>query len=289
MFVRQWEKEFTALNPNPEENSDFDSDNEINPIDTIENGVYKSSKIGVTNKMNKKPIQFSIIGKPNAGKSTLVNGLLKEYRVVASDIPGTTRDAVHCQWSYQGRRIILVDTAGIKPGTGVPKDKIEMIVNEMVDETVAYSHVVGVMIDCMHAFTSTDMQIIKRVLDEGRALVIVGNKWDLIEDRYKKKAVQWMNKQLEKGLGQAKAIPMTFVSAKTGLRVDMVMNEVLRVYEKWNTRISTGLLNKWLLQFNKVQKMPHENGKQLKIKYIMQIKCRPPTFFVFCNRKRICD
>ena len=86
----------------------------------------------------------------------------------------------------------MVDTAGIKPGTGLPKDRVEMLVNEMVDKTVGYSHVVAVMIDCMDAFTSTDMHIIKRVLDEGRSLVIIGNKWDLIEDRYKKKAVQWM-------------------------------------------------------------------------------------------------
>ena len=108
------------------------------------------------------------------------------------------------------------------------------------------------------------------MLDEGRSVVIIGNKWDLIEDKYKKKAVQWMQKQLEKGLGQAKGIPIAFVSAKTGLRVDNVMTEVMRVYEKWNTRVSTGLLNKWLAEFNKVQRIPHDNsGRKLKLKYIM--------------------
>jgi GTPase len=214
--------------------------------------------------------------------------MLRENRVVASDIPGTTRDAVHVQWQWQGRRVVLVDTAGIKPGT-MAKDRVELAVNEMVDDTIGYSHVVAIIIDCMEAFTAVDMAIIKRTLDEGRAIVIVGNKWDLIEDKYKRKATKWMDKQLEKGLGQAKAIPITYVSAKTGLRVDSTMDEVLRVYEKWNTRVSTGLLNKWLYEFNKVQRMPNEKGSKLKLKYIMQIKIRPPTFFVFCNRKNLCS
>lgn len=90
------------------------------------------------------------------------------------------------------------------------------------------------------------------MLEEGRALVIVANKWDLVDDKYKKKAVKWMEKQLEKGLGQAKGIPMAYISAKTGSRVDSVMKEVMRVYEKWNTRVSTGLLNKWIYEFSKV-------------------------------------
>lgn len=169
---------------------------------------------------------------------------------------GTTRDSVQVQWVYEGRRIILVDNAGIKPGTGLPKDEIEMMVNEQVETSVNYSHVVCVMIDSMNAFTSVDMQIIDKVLEEGRGLVIIANKWDLVDDRYKKKAVQWMEKQLARGLGQAKGIPIAFVSAKTGTRVDNIMGEVMRVYEKWNTRVSTGLLNKWIYEFNKVQRMP---------------------------------
>lgn len=96
---------------------------------------------------------------------------------------------------------MLVDTAGIKPGTGLPKDEVEIMVNEQVQNTINYSHVVCVMIDSMQAFTAVDMQIINKVLDEGRGLVIVANKWDLIDDKYKKKAVSWMEKQLARGLG----------------------------------------------------------------------------------------
>lgn len=192
------------------------------------------------------------MGRPNIGKSTFVNGLLRDNRVVANDMPGTTRDCIQVQWEYQGRRIVLVDTAGIKPGTGLPKDQVEIMVNEQVDKSIDFSHVVCVMIDCMEAFTSVDMQIIDKVLSEGRALVIVANKWDLVDDKHKKKATKWMQKQLERGLGQAKGIPIAFISAKTGTRVDNVMEEVMRVYEKWNTRVSTGLLNKWINEFSKV-------------------------------------
>jgi len=181
------------MNDNPEENSDFDSDNDINPIDAIsQSGEYVSTarqKISSENPMKRKPIQISIVGKPNIGKSTLINSLLKEHRVVANDMAGTTRDSVQVQWVYQGRRIVLVDTAGIKPGAGLPKDEVEMMVNEQVDEAINYSHVVCVMIDSMQAFTSADMQIINKVLDEGRGVVVIANKWDKVDDKYKKKAV----------------------------------------------------------------------------------------------------
>ena len=130
--------------------------------------------------------------------------------------------------------------------------------------------------------------VINKVLEEGRGIVIAANKWDLIEDKYKKKAVKWMEKQLEKILGQAKGVPLIYISAKMGLRVDKIMDEVLRVYEKWNTRISTRLLNKWLHAFAQVQQMPSDDqGRHLKMRYLMQIKQRPPTFFLYVNNKNI--
>ena len=289
-LVSQWSKDFERLNPDPQDNSDFDSDNDINPLDTITaQGRYASSKqaqISSENNLKKKPIQLSIVGRPNVGKSTLINGLLKENRVIANDLAGTTRDSVMIQWVYGGRRINLVDTAGIKPGTSV-KSEVERIVNEQVQKTVDYSHVVIVLIDSMEAFTSQDMMVVRKVLDEGRAVVIAANKWDLVEDKYKKKAVKWMEKQLEKGLGQAKGVPLAFVSAKSGIRIDRILDEVMRVYEKWNTRVSTALLNKWIHAFQKAQLMPSVEGKTLKLRYMMQIKTRPPTFFLYVNSKRL--
>ena len=126
------------------------------------------------------------------------------------------------------------------------------LAQQEIDTAIQYSHVVAVMIDSMIAFTSADMSLIKNVLDEGRSVIIVANKWDLVEDKYKKKAVKFMEKQLEKGLGQAKGIPIAFISAKSGQRTERIMDEVLRVYEKWNTRVSTGLLNKWMHAFQRV-------------------------------------
>ena len=117
-FVRSWEKEFDQVNGNPEENSDFDSDNDVNPLDGLDSlGRYYSTtrqqQISSENAMKRKPIQLSIVGKPNTGKSTLVNALVQEQRVIANDLAGTTRDAVRVQWVYGGRRITLVDTAGL--------------------------------------------------------------------------------------------------------------------------------------------------------------------------------
>ena len=171
--------------------------------------------------------------------------------MIANDLEGTTRDAVRIQWIYAGRRITLVDTAGIKMGKR-SENLLDEKIQEEVTQAIKYSHVVAVMIDSLEAFTAADMQLVKMVIDEGRAVVILANKWDLIDDKYKKKAVKWMEKQLEKGIGQSKGIPIAFISAKNGSRTDKVMDEVLRVYEKWNTRVSTGLLNKWMHAFQKV-------------------------------------
>lgn len=121
----------------------------------------------------------------------------------------------------------------------------------------------------MVGFTIAEMVLVKQVMDEGRGVVIVANKWDLIDDKYKKKAVKYMETQLEKGLGKTKGIPILYVSAKTGQKTERIMDEVLRVYEKWNTRVSTGLLNKWIWAFSKVQKMPADKGKMLKMRYLM--------------------
>jgi len=281
---RELANEFDFLNPDPEYNSDFDSDNEINPLDTLTKVGYSTTVGGISteNSMKKKPIQMAVIGRPNVGKSTIVNGLLREDRVIANDLPGTTRDSISVQWVHMGRRINLVDTAGISIKAR-HKDRIEKLVRESMEKILKYSHIAIVLIDAMEAFTIQDFAIMTQVIEEGRGLVVVANKWDIVNDKYKRKAVMWMQKQLEKKFRQAKGIPLTFVSAKTGIRVDKVMDEVLRVYEKWNTRVSTSLLNRWLMAMKRIHKMPGLDGKFLNIRYIMQIKSRPPTFFFFVN------
>lgn len=161
----------------------------------------QQQSISAENQLKRKPIQFTVIGKPNVGKSTLVNSLLNENRVIANDLAGTTRDAVRCQWVYAGRRITLIDTAGIKTNNKKNSTTVELMMEEEVERAIQYSHVVAVLIDAMEGFTSSEMTIVQKVVDEGRAVVIVANKWDLVEDKYKKRAVKWMEKQLERGLG----------------------------------------------------------------------------------------
>ena len=236
--------------------------------------------------MKKKPINLWVIGRPNVGKSTVVNAFLREDRVIANDLPGTTRDSISIQWVHKGRRIVLIDTAGIKiKARNI--SVIEELIKENVEHVLKYSHIAIMMIDSMVSFSIQDMAIMSHVIEEGRGLVVAANKWDLVADKYKRKAVKWMNKQLEKHFRQAKGIPIAFISAKTGSRVNKILDEVLRVYEKWNTRVSTALLNKWLTALKRVHKMPGFEGKFLKIRYIMQIKSRPPTFFIFVNDLRI--
>jgi GTPase len=283
----QLENEFDMMNKNPEDNSDFDTDSEINPLDTLTvNGYTSSKKISSENPMKKKPIQISVMGRPNVGKSTFVNSVLKENWVIVNDLPGTTRDSVFVEWIHRGRRMKLIDNAGIRLASQA-KSKIEEMVEEEVDKSLRYSHVGILVIDSMQAFMKQDMMVVQKVLEEGRALVIVANKWDLVEDKYKAKAVKWMQKQLERGLGQAKGIPLCYISAKEGVWVDKVMDEVLWVYEKWNTRVSSSFVNKWLTALKKIHKFPGENGRHIKIRFMMQINVRPPTFYMFVNDTRL--
>jgi len=140
------------------------------------------------------------MGRPNVGKSTLVNSLLKESRVIVNDLPGTTWDSVFIEWVHWGRRIKLVDTAGIRLASKA-KTRVDELVIDEVEKSLRYSNVAVLVIDSMEAFMKQDMMVVQKVLEEGWGLVIVANKWDKVDDKYKAKAVKWMQKQLERGLG----------------------------------------------------------------------------------------
>ena len=283
--INEWEREFDIFNRNPEENSDLDSDNDINAEESMTTNFFNAGP-GVTsdNIYKKKSIQISIVGRPNVGKSTLVNSLLKENRVIASDLPGTTRDAISVQWVYKGKKIQLVDTAGIERRVRL-KSKAEHMVQQSTMKTIKYSHVVVCLIDALDAFRVQDMSVAQHIVKEGRAVVLVVNKWDLVTDDWRSKASKFMHKQVEKSLGETKGMPLLFVSALTNYKMDKLMDEVLRTYERWNMRVSTGLLNDWLNRFKKTQNMPSDSGESLKIRFITQLKSRPPTFSVFVNDK----
>jgi GTP-binding protein len=306
--IKDWEKDFDYLNKfDLDDNSDYDSDNDVDPLDTLievpkdpiirENmKKAKKSESGneefeqdkkLHNKINylknyKRPIKIAVVGKQNVGKSSVINSLLKENRVIISDIPGTTRDSIPIQWIYKGRRIILTDTAGLKPKNHM-HEKIERMASASTIKSIKYSHVIIYVINAMEAFSPMDMKLIEFIGEQGRAIVIVANKWDLVGNGFRTKAKKWMEDQLEKGCNQYKDIRISFVSAKNFIKIDNVMDDVLNAYSAWNTRISTNVLNHWINEVKKITSIPNKDGEHLKLKFATQIKTRPPAFTVFVN------
>jgi len=288
--AKVWEKEFDKRNVPAEYNSDYDSDSEANPVQRlyIPETPGAKRKVISENPMKRRKIQLSVVGKANVGKSTIINSLLQEHRVIASDIPGTTRDAVSIEWEYKGRRITLIDTAGMKQAVKL-KTTLETKVQEDVDRAINNSHVIALVIEANHCLKPQDMDIIRRVFDEGKALILVANKWDLVPEKTKAKMKQRIEAvQLSHGSDSLKSTIVVYTSGLTGYNVKGIMNAVLKAYNKWNTRVSTPLLNKWLDEIKRVHKMPADGRKRLKLKYIMQISSRPPTFYLFVNDGRLC-
>lgn len=290
--VEDWEKDFDFYNKRDvEDNSDYDSDNDIDPIDTIADVNAKMSQKNKKeisqNRMNahknlKRPIKIAVVGKQNVGKSSIINSLLKENRVVISDIPGTTRDAIPIQWVHKGRRIVLIDTAGLKEKSKV-HERIDKMASAATIKAIKFSHVVVYVIDSMQAFTAMDMKLIDFIGEEGRACIIVANKWDLVENGFKTKAKKWMEDQLDKGCTHYKNVNIHFVSAKNFLKVDYIMDDIINAYAAWNKRLSTYLINQWTNQLKKISVTPGRDGGHLKIKFMTQVKTRPPCFTVFVN------
>ncbi len=288
--ARGWEKEFDSKNSTPDLNSDYDSDSEVDPAQRLYMPPVpgKKKKVSAENPMKRRRIQLSFVGKQNAGKSTLVNSLLKDHRVIASDIPGTTRDAVSIEWEYKKRRITLVDTAGMKPRVKLTTT-LERMVQRDVERAIDMSHIVAVTIDARNSVRPQDLAIIRQVFNEGRGLIIVVNKWDLIPEKMQARVRKRIEKiQTSKGGVSLQSAIVTYSSALTGFNVNSVMNGVLKAYEMWNTRVSTSLLNKWLEELKRVHKMPAYKGKTLRLRYIMQIAVRPPTFYLYVNDTKLC-
>lgn len=273
-------REFDSLNPS--DMSELDSDSEYDPQKIIAKPALPGSGQIANPKVN-KPIQMGVIGRQNVGKSTLVNALLKSDRVIADSLPGTTRDCIYTEFNHAGRNLVLVDTAGL---VRHPEGKLSTQIKDSVLKAVKYSQVVVLLFDSMTALTRLDLELARLVLKEGRALVLAGNKWDLVASDWRKRAADYMAEQARTNL-DIKALPVLFLSAKECTRIGDFMDLVIATYEKWNRRISTGYLNRWLAAFKKVQSLPTGGGEKLNIKYMTQIKSRPPTFYVFVNNREL--
>ena len=282
--IEQWSYEFDLMNPNPEDNSDFDSDSEIDPSKSYMSKTIVMDKTGVSkeNYLLNRKAKVSIVGRPNAGKSSLVNAIVKENRCLVSDQAHTTTDSNSIQWVYNNRKYELVDTAGLERRIKY-KSPMENLIYTKTMHSIKKSQVVIVMIDALDAFMTLDFDLIQTIFDEGKPVVIAVNKWDLVHQKWKHRAHTFMTEQVAKNLGILKGVPVHFVSAKEGGNITKMLDDVGRVYERWNTRISTGLINSWLRRFKRIQKMPNKDKKHLKILYVNQLKVRPPTFGIFVN------
>lgn len=230
-----------------------------------------------------KGLQLAVVGRPNAGKSTLFNALIGEDRAIVSDVPGTTRDAVAVDTVFDDHPIKLVDTAGLRKQSKRTKDKVEKLAVDDSFRAIQYANVVILLVDGTAPLEKVELQIASHVLEEGRALVIAVNKWDQVEE--KKHTLEEIDYRLEVQLAQAKAVPLVTISALKQKGLKPLMQEVLRIYQLWNARISTGKLNRWLERATSKHVPPLAQGQRIRLKYVTQVKSRPPTFAVFTTSR----
>ncbi|MEX1108185.1 MAG: ribosome biogenesis GTPase Der, partial [Dongiaceae bacterium] len=227
------------------------------------------------------PIAITVVGRPNVGKSTLINRLLGEERVITGPEAGITRDAITIDWEYGGRKMRLVDTAGLRRRARI-SERLEQLSGAETARALKFAQVVVLVLDGTESFEKQDLTIAREVLEEGRALVIAANKWDAVADT--DTALKALADRIERSLPQARGIPLVTISAETGEGISRLMRRVFEIYENWNRRISTADLNRWLSGITDRHPPPMASGKSVKLRYATQIKTRPPTFAIFVNR-----
>jgi GTP-binding protein len=227
------------------------------------------------------PLRLAIVGRPNAGKSTLVNRMLDEDRLITGPEAGITRDSISLDWEWQGRAVRLVDTAGLRKRAKVT-DKLERLSTADARRAIDHAEVVVVLLDATRGLESQDLRIAELVIEEGRALIIAINKWDVAENA--SALFNGIKAALEEGLSQIKGLPVLTVSAKTGKGIDQLLGAAFELREQWSHRVSTGELNRWFERAIEANPPPAPGGKRIKLRYITQVKSRPPSFVIFGNR-----
>jgi GTPase len=227
-----------------------------------------------------KALQFAIVGRPNVGKSTLVNRLIGEDRMLTGPEAGITRDAIAVEWRHRDRPVRLVDTAGLRRRAKVV-EKLEWLSTADTQRAIKYAQVVVLVLDSTDLLEKQDLAIARMVEEEGRALLIAVNKWDLVED--KKAALAKLSDRLEISLPQCRGLKVVPLSAKTGRGIDKLLDAAFDLEEIWSRRLTTNSLNRWLQAMEDSHPPPLVKGRRLKLRYITQTKSRPPTLALFCN------
>lgn len=228
-----------------------------------------------------RPLRIAIMGRPNTGKSTLINRLLGADRLLTGPEAGVTRDAISVDWQWKSQPVKLFDTAGLRRRARV-SEKVEKLSVADALRAVRFAEVVVLMFDAEKPFEKQDLHLADLAAREGRALVIAVNKWDLIED--KNKLLKELREKADRLLPQVRGVPLVMFSAATGRGTDRLMPAVMKAYAAWNVRIGTGELNRWLTETVDRHPPPAAKGRRIRLRYMTQAKSRPPTFVTFSSR-----
>ncbi len=264
-------------NENIDEISNYNID-DLDNIEGIEDYVFSQE-----DNDPEKPIKIAIVGRPNVGKSTLLNTILSEQRVMTGPEAGITRDAIAVDWEYEGRKFKLVDTAGLRKKSKI-FNNIEKMSAEDSLRAIRLAQIVILVIDGNIALEKQDLQIAHHIINEGRALVIAVNKWDCVKNR--PDVLDEIKYKLSTSMSQIKNIEFATISAKNGKNIEKLFYKALKTYEIWNKRLPTGKLNRWLTNMESRNPAPLISGKHNRLKYITQIKTRPPTFALWVSRPK---
>ncbi len=229
------------------------------------------------------PLRIAIVGRPNVGKSTLVNALLGEERMITGPEAGITRDAIASEMQWEGRSLLLFDTAGLRRKMRVEGRAEELSVGDAL-KAIRFAETVVLTLDVEHPFEKQDLQIAELIAEEGRALVIAVNKWDVVRARDKRLAE--LREKCARLLPQVKGVALVPVSALTGQGLGTLMQSVFAADALWNRRLPTHALNQWLRSAVDAHSPPAVSGRRVKLRYITQVNARPPTFVLFCSRPK---
>jgi GTP-binding protein len=229
----------------------------------------------------KRYLNVAIVGRPNAGKSTLINTMVGADRLLTGPEAGITRDSIMVPWEWDGRTINLVDTAGIRRKARV-EGKLEKLAVGDALRSIQYAEIVVLLLDATIPFERQDLALADLVYREGRAMVIAVNKWDLIED--KQATLAKLREECEQLLPQLRGVPLVTLSGLQGRNIDKLMQAIFAIEKRWNTHISTARLNRWLGAVIEKHPPPAVSGRRLKLRYMTQAKMRPPSFIIFGSR-----